>query len=118
MHFDPVRVEEFLAALRQPARPVGAPLPVGFATYVATYGSEPVHDALKLSPLRIVFAGTTLSQHEQLRVGDTLQVTPVYRGSEARASGSLRFHTLEISYRRADGSLVATERSTVVERPS
>lgn len=120
---DPVRVEEYVIALGVApedgwtAAP-GAPLPPGFLMYVTTYGGEPVHDALGVGFLDILFASARYEYLAPVRVGDTLTVRPAITGRTRKrgSSGDLTFWELTCEYASPAGELLVRERCGIVQK--
>lgn len=116
------KVSEFLTALginpdprQEPAD--GDQVPPGFLMYVTSYGADPVHDLLEMDFRRAVYGGAQIDYHRPVHVGDELAITLEIEAitSHESSSGPLQIATVLCEYRR-DGDLVATERSSVVER--
>jgi hypothetical protein len=124
-YVDPGRVSEFVTALGIAPEPgygadVGAPVPPGFLMYVTTYGAESIHSTIQADIRYTVFGGIQLDLLAPVRVGDRLTVRPhvsdVFTKTGSR--GQLTFVHITADYLAADGSVVARERSVVVERPA
>lgn len=116
------KVGEFLTALGINSDPRHEPadgdeVPPGFLMYVTSYGADPVHDILEMDFRRAVYGGAQIDYHQAVHVGDELDLTLEIEALTSRESrsGSLQIATVLCEYRRA-GELVATERSSVVER--
>ena len=124
-HFtvDPVRVEEFVAATGVEPEPgwssrPGTAVPLGFLTYIATYGPEEVHTALGLDMLRTLFAGTRTKHCAPVRVGDELTLrahVSKIADKETRRGRSLRIE-VTVDYVDQRGEVVVREQSTVIQR--
>lgn len=119
---DRVRVQEFKAALGLDDYDEGVPaaetVPAGFLMYVTTYGAEPIHQALDLEAARTLFAGLEVEMLAPVHVGDELTVRPEVVDVTTRTGrgGKLNFIVVGCRYYDTGGRLVATERSTIVER--
>lgn len=116
------KVSEFLTALGLTSDPRQEPadgdeIPPGFLMYVTSYGADPVHDLLEMDFRRAVYGGAKIDYHQPVLVGDELTLALEIEAITSRESrsGPLHIATVLCEYRRS-GDLVATERSSIVER--